>query len=167
MKKLYSFDTAFPWYRLYLVPVFLLVCFSASACTEYWWTRGQAPSVDTLLSRSQNKLQMAVSVNSAKRAVMANRAIALKASLLAALADLKAGSGNHQAVRSLAKARADFLGLEEFLSVTSLAPYGELSGQMRSFFDKAANGSNIDYPAFGLFTARTIFFLARELELSV
>lgn len=60
-------------------------------------------------------------------------------------------------------ARDSFMKMEGLISIGSRAAFSELSGQLRKFTNSAKEGQAVNPEAFGLFHARTQFFLAREL----
>ena len=133
--------------------------------TGYWWSRGQPPSVETLLDRSQTKLANATKAPTNNNQKLTVGAAEIKKSLTGALNAAKDGPRHSPNVaRHLKSARAAFLSLEGHLSPGSRPPYGELSGQLRSFITHAEKGK-VDGSALGLFAARTFFFLSDELTL--
>jgi hypothetical protein len=138
-------------------------------CTEYWWTRGQPPSVENLISRSRAKLLEARGSRADARRNVSRISQDLEKSLLAAVLviqreDPEGSSPQAELLESLESAANAFIALEGTVSIGSRAALGELSGQMRSFATLASQGKPLAFPAFGLFTARTLFFLANELS---
>lgn len=147
--------------RLVLLSIVALSLTGVTGCSEYWWTRGQPPSVETLIGRSQERLETALTTHAAARSDIAPSARELQQSLLDAVNTIKNGD---PADAALARCREHFMALENRLSVGSRAPYGELAGQLRAFANSSQAGTNLEYHSFGLFAARTLFFLANELS---
>lgn len=139
----------------------LCIVTATASCTEYWWSRGQAPGVETLLRRAQNELKEAMANDPYKRPEIAALARELAGALVAAHDSVK--SNEPQAADKLAAVVARFAALEGKLSVTSRAPYAELFGQARALRDNAA-ARRLEEGAVGLLAARTIFFLASEMS---
>ena len=125
-----------------------------SGCTEYWRTRGQAPSVEALVERAQDRLSTAE--KSSDREKIKQTAKDLEKNLVAAYR----GKDSSEIKQQLAQASESFATLEGKLSYGSRPAYGELSGQLRAL----ANAEKAKRPAVGLFAARTLFFLADELS---
>lgn len=146
------------------VLVLLVLPSVLGGCTEDAWKRGQPPGVPTLVKRSQTRLGSALRRGTATRKDVADTATELRTSMTTALRTVKKGGSKETLVRELNRSRDAFMKLEGKLSVGSRAGYGELSGQMRVFADRASRGETIEYASFGLFTARTFFFLANELS---
>ncbi|MCB0324459.1 MAG: hypothetical protein KDD69_12845 [Bdellovibrionales bacterium] len=145
----------------------ILVCcslFLLSGCSEYWWTRGQPPGVEQLVARSQQRLHDARQARSAAREDVAAASERVEKSLLTTLEIVAQDARDGRVLEQLQSATDGFLALEGKLSVGSRAAYGELAGQMRSFSQAASEGKGIGQSTFGLFTARTLFFLANELR---
>ena len=89
-------------------------------------------------------------------------ASATETSLTSAISSLESGDNTH--VGHLVTTRGHFMDMEGKLSIGSRAAFGELSGQLRVFIAAASEGESVDSSALGLFTARTLFFLANELS---
>ena len=136
--------------------VVLLSILSLTACTEYWWTRGQAPGPDVLLNRAQERLAENIKTNPQKRNEVASIASSIESSLLAAV-NAKSTSDRSKSIQNSINS---FEQLEGKLAVTSRAPYGELFGQLRTI----SKSQDVDNDALQLFAARALFFLASELE---
>ena len=152
---------------IYLFAV-ILAATSLTGC-EYWWTRGQPPAVQTLITRAKGHLDDAREIRkkepqSVRSEVVASSQV-IEESLLQAVASIEKGQSPQSVVDGLQKAQTAFVTLEGKMSVGSRAAYGELSGQLRGFVGAAGKGQPLQYPAVGLFTARTLSFLARELAL--
>ena len=149
----------------------ILLCLILSvllACSEpetnYWWTRGQVPSSRTLLVRAQQQLDEARRNNAYSRADFAKLSQQLEALLTGTLKDLEAKKVGNNFSASLIKTQAEFMKLEGQLSFGSRPAYGELCAEVRNFAQRATGGESVSAPAFTLFTARALFFLANELE---
>ena len=135
----------------------------STACTEYWWTRGQPPSVATQLSKAEEKLSNAIAERGDERKNIRDISNKIRSSLNQALAKVEKKQNPE---KDLAATKKSFMSLEGKIAVTSRAPYGELSGQLRAFDKANKNGKMPEYRALGLFTARTLSFLASELSVS-
>lgn len=133
----------------------------STSCSDYWWTRGQAPGVNTLLSRAQEQFKQAMSSDPYKRSDVADLARNLETAVLSAHDSAKAN--DDQVQTKLSDVVNSFAALEGKLSITSRAPYAELFGQARALRDRAAD-KRVEEAAVGLFAARTIFFLANEMS---
>ena len=134
-------------------------------CTEYWWSRGKAPSVHKLVERAELRLNQRVSEQSTVRPNVAKLGTQIRTQMTGILETLKQDSSPDESLSAaFNELRASFIKLEEKLSIGSRAAYGELSGQLRSWHDKLKNSEPVSQEAFGMFTARTLFFLANELE---
>lgn len=147
-----------------LCVVGLMAALSLSACTKDWWTRGQPPSVGDLLERSSTRLDESLKDRAYFRKDVANISQSLRGSLTKAVEQVKAGKSGAELSPLFTDAQTQLLALEGKLSITERAPYSELSGQFRRFHEMQQKGEAIQYPAFGLFTARVMFFLADELK---
>ena len=147
---------------LRLLPLLFLL--SMIGCSEYWWQRGQPPSVDTLLVRSSENLKQAEEKFAAKRADVLSSFRELDTTL-DKVVDLARKSADQSTVApALETLSLNFIGLEGKLSIGSRAALGELSGQLRSFVEDSAQKKHLPFPAVGLFAARTKNFLASELS---
>ncbi len=145
--------------------VALIICsILFSGCTEYWWTRGQPPGVDKLLTRATEKLTEAQSTFGSTRKDISATADEVRESLLQVVTSIQKSQSPGQVVAGLEKAEQAFIKLEGNVSIGSRAALGELSGQLRAFTSAAQNGNQLEYPAVGLFAARSISFLANELS---
>lgn len=133
--------------------VILSVLFAFSSCTDYWWSRGQAPAVEELLSRSERKLDNAVIEHSTRRKEFAAIAEEVKLALLGSIEDRS----------KVSSANKSFLKLEGRISYGSRPAYGELSGQLRVFENKSGT-KNFPKEAFTLYVSRVFDFLANEFE---
>ena len=142
----------------------LLFLLSLNACTEYWWSRGQAPGVGDLIIRSQERLDENLSLYGSERNEFAGLAVETRQSLKNALNAIENNESSSSLITKLEIAESKLMGLEGKVSVGSRAPYGELCGQLRAFSSSAKEGKNPTAKAFGLFTARTTFFMANELS---
>ena len=126
-----------------------------ASCTDYWWSRGQAPSVEELLSRSDKKLNAVLENNSRKD--ISNFADIIKKSLLQAV------ENKDQTLSALESAEETFYNLEGKLSYGSRPAYGELAGQLRTFIKQAKKGE-VSEKGLGLYTSRVMDFLTNELS---
>lgn len=140
------------------------VMFGATGCSEYWWTRGQTPSVKTLVTRAESDFENAKSRFSTTRPDLFPAAAEIRDALTGALAIAERGGGTRQVATLVEACINDFVQLEGKLSIGSRAAFGELSGQLRVIATNATEGKDIEYAPLGLFTARTLFFLANELS---
>ncbi len=144
--------------------LFGLLLLSFSGCSEYWWQRGQPPSVSQLLARSSSNFSSAQSNYGSQRGDVSptfkeiNEALDRLTALATKQAPANLSSGDFGVLIS------KFIQLEGKLSIGSRAAYGELSGQLRAFAQDASTNNSIPYPAFGLFAVRTKNFLASELS---
>lgn len=138
-----------------------------TACTDYWWHRSQPPSVETLLSRAESKLAASIGAAPASRQDVAGLAKTIETELRATYNILDKGKGsvvlNPDRLDPIETA---LINLDSKLAVTSRAPYGELCGEFRRFKSAVANRQRVDPAPFGLFSARTISFLASDLTLA-
>lgn len=153
-------------FRSVSIALILFSALSLSACNEYWRTRGQPPSVQKLLERSQSRLSEAREENETSRTELSLLSKKIEKSLLAVAKSLESAEAkeNGQLLKSLSEASDNFIALEGKVSIGSRAALGELAGQMRTFSETASQGNSLAPKAFGLFTARTMFFLANELS---
>ena len=138
-----------------------------TACTDYWWHRSQPASIDTLLSRAETKLAASIGAAPASRQDVVALAKTIETELLATYNTLDHGKGS--VVLSpdrLDSIETALINLDLKIAVTSRAPYGELCGEFRRFKDAVANHQRINPGPFGLFSARTISFLASDLTLA-
>ena len=158
--------------KLFKLSGLILVLLPFSGCDlGYWWQRGQPPGVETILERSTNRLSEALELtNGQQRNQVAGIAKQLQATLDSIYSTNPNPSLSNPAQnkplsldQSLDSAKNSFLQLEGKLSIGSRAAFSELSGQLRRFIEKSSSEENFNYDAFGLFAARTMFFLSREL----
>lgn len=150
--------------RVARVTTVLLILGSTSACSEYWWSRGQASTVPQLIERNQAKLATARSERAEFRNEVAVISEPIEKDLLAAQDLLVRNSSQDQLAVHLRAAGESFMKLEGKLSIGSRAAFGELTGQLRGFQQGLSQGHPPTADAFGLFTARTLGFLASELS---
>jgi hypothetical protein len=149
--------------KLAITILILILSLTTSGCSEYWWTRGQPPSVKQLVQRHKMRLAQARKENKYER----DDFIILSDSLAGSLEQiyLSIGSKNKAEVLTLLEqSQRDLIALEGQVSIGSRAALGELSGQFRGFQNFADNGQLLDKNSFGLFTARALSFLANELS---
>ncbi len=151
-----------------IIIALLTICTSLPGCSEDWWTRGQPPSVDTLINRSQGRLKAAISSRRSERGRAAELSANIEEALSSAIQAAKEGK-NTVTVASLEKAKSAFVDIESQLSIGSRPAYAELSGELRRLVSVTTSGTaQAQAPAFrvvGLFVARTFFFLENELTM--
>jgi len=142
----------------------LLSLLSLSACSEYWWTRGQPPATKTIYSRAEVKFDSVLEQSQANVPDLTNLALSIRSSLNEITGDSK----KTQAKLSLAlqKTTNDFIKLDNNISYGSRPAYGELSGQLRSLSKIVKSGETPKSYQLNLFAARSLFFLADELSVS-
>ena len=131
-----------------------------TACNEYWWTRGQPPSVKDLLQRAN--IRFTESSDSQLRSDFLPQAQKLK-DLLVNSVD-QHGKNEQDTLNALKSVESEFIALEGKISIGSRAAYGELSNQMRSFIEIQESKKDFDSSAYTLFASRSIMFLANELK---
>lgn len=149
--------------RFPLLFILVFTVFSFSACTDYWWSRGQPPSVAQLYSRAEAKLNTALVEEKARRKDIFKQVTSIKANLGQAYSLAK--QNKNSAVSSqLEIVLNSFYDLEEKLSYGSRPAYGELSGQLRTIKNSLQFNKKLNVSALGLFTARTFFLLADEMR---
>ncbi len=147
-----------------LITFILVTLIPLSGCSEYWWTRSQPPSSAALVERSRTQLQSAITERGKDRAPVADVAKGIETSLSKAISSVKNGSSSSDTRTALLESENGFISLEGKLSIGSRAAYGELSGQLRGLIAKVENKESVDASALQLFSARTFFFLADELQ---
>ncbi len=147
--------------KLTAIFFFLCVLSTFSGCTEYWWERGQAPSISELVKRSQEKLQVASNQYGSGRGDI----LELSKQIDLCLAEAVRVPSSPQVLGHMKECRESFLSLDGKLSVGSRAPYGELSGQLRTIIETLEQGEQVADHSLGLFAARARFFLANELSM--
>lgn len=141
---------------------FILSLLGMVGCNEYWWTRGQPPSVKELVERAQDRFNSTVEERALARSDFAPAAQKLRNALIQALhATSKSGHISKDLIKDV---EVSFIEMEGKLSVGSRAAYGELCNQIRAFANKVELGEQLDSSAFGLFASRSIFFLTSELK---
>lgn len=136
---------------------------SVTGCSEYWWTRGQPPSVAEQMAKAQKRLIDSRQQRGASRAAVGAASEQIELSLHQAVALVRSNAPAEQVVEQLAVTEQAFLQLDQTISVGSRAALGELSGQLRVISATAKDGVLPPYPSIGLFTARVFSFLANEL----
>jgi len=133
---------------------------------EYAWSRGQPAGVSDLIQRSSDNLASSITSHGPAREKFSGLAVSTSKALQSALGSIGSGSNSGslgELSNQLKSARSSFMAMEGLVSIGSRAAFSELSGQLRNFAAKAKEGQSISPKAFGLFHARTQFFLAREL----
>jgi hypothetical protein len=141
-----------------------LLLVSTTACSEYWWTRGQPPSSQELFERKSLALIEAQKMDTYKRSDLVEISELVHSSLEKAINARSNKPGELQG--ALQETAQHFLSLEGKLSIGSRAAFGELNGQLRSFLNQAsATGTTgVNKPALVLFSARTLSLLSNELS---
>ena len=142
-----------------------VTCLLLAGCTDYWWHRSQPPSVATLMTRAEAKLATSLESASADRQETAALAKQISANLRQTYDTLAHGAHSLPADK-LAPIEEALVNLDGKIGVTSRAPYAELCGQFRGFRNAASAGQPLEAAPFGLFAARTISFLASDLNLT-
>lgn len=135
-----------------------LTLFSTSSCSDYWWSRGQAPSPTALYHKSESKLQKSIEDNSQRRAEIANLSKDLKSSLSAVI---EQGSDSHGS--NIKRSRELFSNLEGAISYGSRPAFAELAGQLR-VIEANAKSNQFSKEAFLLYSSRVFDFLSNELS---
>lgn len=133
----------------------LFLALSFVGCSEYWWSRGQAPSVESLVNRASERL----SSNAARRPDVYPSFKKVQEALISAYE----GESRQKVVANLDRADEAFSELGRKLSYGSRPAYGELSGQLRALRTQVSEQEKVEKSTIGLFTARTLFFFADEL----
>lgn len=146
-----------------LITAAIFCCTVSAGCTEYWWTRGQPPSVAELMARSQKKLSDSRARYGVKRAEVGAISEQVELSLQQAVALVRSDAATKDIAEQLSVAEQAFIQLDPIVSVGSRAALGELSGQLRAMNASVNRGVLPEYKSIGLFTARTMSFLANEL----
>lgn len=141
--------------------IFCIICLSG--CTEYWWSRGQPPGVSKLLTKAEKSFASSYKKRAAERKDISQTSLNIKDSLLKSISTIQKPSSKLELKNALDKTKQEFINIENNLSATSRPAFGELAGQLRKF-SNANNNDESKQKAFELFAARTIFFLARELD---
>lgn len=140
-----------------------LVIVSTSGCTEYWWTRGQPPSVAELMARSQKSLAEKRKMHGQVRSEVGLASEQIELSLQQAVSLVQTNAAATEVAEQLSVAEQAFMNLDPVVSVGSRAALGELSGQLRVMSQQSKDGVLPAYKSIGLFTARCFNFLANEL----
>ena len=150
-------------------PLFLSLSFSLvlglTACSDESWSRGQAPSVSTLIQSANQRLSKTIDRDPAGRPELGSISKNIQASMVAALDVAKRRGPHRELSDKLTQAQKHLLKLEDMLTPGSKPAYGELSGQLRTTLADNASGRRITYARLGLLTARTLSFLADELNI--
>jgi len=137
------------------------ILLSTTACSEYWWSRGQPPSTSELFERKQISLEQSIQKDPFKRSIVIKHSEVLSSALDQAV---KSFGSKDAFDKALNISQEQFIALEGKVSIGSRAAFGELSGQLRTFAQANEKGSKIDKAAFTLFSARTLSFLASEIS---
>ena len=146
-------------------PVLLLLAAAPlGGCNEYWRSRGQPPSVTTLLTRSSANLEQNVANFGKSRAEVVPVFQEINASLDSVVDLARKNSAPETLTPQFEKLAGTFIGLEEKLSLGSRPAYGELSGELRALAADNREKKRTNPSTIGLFAARTKNFLASELS---
>lgn len=137
-----------------------LILITTASCSDYWWTRGQAPSPKDLYSRSESKLKTAINDNSQGKPEISEVSKGLITSLSTVVEQ-----GSDKSYTAIANSIELFGNLEGNLSYGSRPAYGELSGQLRAFASQAKE-KRLSKEAFLLYSSRVFDFLSNELSVS-
>ena len=147
-------------FSLHLAAIVVLLT-AACGCSEEWWTRGQTRGVPDLLARSRQQLDLA-QAGSLVRPEIRKSSQDIEDELLRIWNGMERSSGETGQLY----ARLE-LAMQE--SSASITPAGRpafyaLLSQCRSFAALDRNEKSLPNRrlAFGLFAARTLFFLAGE-----
>src|SRR5690606_38539326 len=109
--------------------IVILSALSLTACSEYWWTRGQPPRPGKLYTRAQATLNEAKHANSYQREEVIELSGKIEKSLNSMIKSSSEGQSTREAISNL---KSSFVLLESKLSKGSLPAYAELSGQLRN-----------------------------------
>lgn len=148
-----------------LASVMLFLCATLSGCSEYWWTRGQPSSVAELMARAQKELGASRAEHGATRQEVGAISEQIELSLQQAVALVRGQGSANEVAELLFVTEQAFIELDPIVSAGSRAALGELSGQLRTMSASLHAGSLPAYTSMGLFTARTMRFLASELTM--
>lgn len=152
-------------HKIVLVLIVLLFTLSSTGCTEYWWTRGQPPSVSEMIARAQTKLTASRKKHGTHREKVGAASEQIELSLHQAVVLVQGTGTTADVAEQLSVTEQAFIELDTNVSVGSRAALGELSGQLRNLSKNVNNGTMPEFTNIGLFTARTLSFLASELEM--
>lgn len=141
-----------------------LAAASTTGCSEYWWQRGQPPSVSTLLARSNDRFASAKQDYADARKDIVPAFTELNQNLDGVVELISKKAGGPALTPRFESLAQSFLALEGKLSPGSRPAYGELSGQLRAFMEDSSANKPLSFPPFGLFAARTKSFMASELS---
>ncbi len=132
--------------------------------TNYWWSRGQPASVETLVNRFDAKFETALSSRSTERADVAPTMKTVASEMKSILVSLDSANKSDGVIGHLVSARAGMMALEGKLSIASRAAHNELNGQLRAIIEQADKKQPLDGNAFRLYTARLLSFFTDELS---
>ena len=137
----------------------------ATGCNNDAWTRGQPPSVETMVTRAKSTLSENINARKSKRPEISQVAENIEVSLLKAY-ELSKGPQRSDILAPLLKSQQDLLSLEGKLSLGSRPAYGELSKQLQEFIRKVQDGEQVSNAGLGLYFSRVLLFLSDELLVS-
>lgn len=149
----------------YIVPFFLcLIITSATGCSEYWWTRGQPPSTETLFVRANERISESLTDRSSIRPDIAANAIEVQNGLkILQSSDISSA----QVSTALKTVEVALKNLERKVSFGNRPPLNELSGQLRALEGEFKQNSDVEesrVSALRLFGARVLMYLSSELN---
>jgi hypothetical protein len=142
---------------------YILIPLLLSACSEYWWTRGQPPASAEILVRAQERvLEMRDSYPSERPEIQA-LADVLSTEFQILTADDISSDRLHQ---SFQKIEESLISLEGILSYGNRPPLQELSGQFRALKERGVTSGfdNLPKESLRLFGARVLFMLSSEIK---
>lgn len=146
--------------KLFLLTILLT---SLTGCDRYWWTRGQPPSSEELLSRATAGFDEQVTISNESRKDIAQTTKDLRDHLITASKHVSRPENLRPLREELATVEDLFNQLQQRVSIESRAPIAELSGQLRAIQTKSEKGEVVEPAVFELFASRTLFLLANEL----
>lgn len=149
--------------RASLLLISFLLILSLGGCDlDYWWSRGQPPSSQKLLTRADIRLNETLGTTA--RTDVKEDAQKIRADLTELNDALAKGQGGAKVSEGIVSLSSAFSALEGKLSFGSRAPYGELLDQLQGFQKISEENGTVDKNTFALYSARTLFFLASELS---
>ncbi len=142
----------------------ILLTLSFSACSEYWWTRGQPPSTQELFDRANEKISESLKSRSHERPEVAANAIEVQKGL-----NVLNGSEQtqEQILSSLKTIEVAFKNIERKVSYGNRPPLNELSGQLRALEHEILSNSITNegrFSALRLFGSRVLNYFSTELN---
>ncbi len=150
--------------KISTLPVLISLCLmSFSACSEYWWTRGQPPATADIFARAQERVLEMQQELPAERADIQQVASSLSTEFQTVTADKISTQEMHE---SFNRIEASLISLEGKMSYGNRPPLQELSGQFRALKEKglSVGFENLPKEALRLFGARVLFMLSSEIK---